>query len=490
MVTSPPTSSPSQRSYSPQDWLRGYQSQPQEWDYWVEDVEGSIPLWLQGTLYRNGPGLLEIGDRPLKHPFDGDGMVTAFKFPGDGRVHFQSKFVRTQGYVEEQKAGKMIYRGVFGSQPAGGWLKTIFDLRLKNIANTNITYWGDRLLALWEGGQPHRLEPSNLATIGLDDLGGILAEGQPLSAHPRIDPASTFDGGQPCYVTFSIKSSLSSTLTLLELDPQGKLLRQKTETFPGFAFIHDFAITPHYAIFLQNNVTLNGLPYLFGLRGAGECVQFHPDKPAQIILVPRDGGEIKRIPVQAGFVFHHANAFEENGKIILDSICYNSLPQVDTDGDFRSTNFDNLDPGQLWRFTIDPAAATVEKQLMVSRCCEFPVVHPQQVGRPYRYVYMGAAHHSTGNAPLQAILKVDLESGTETLRSFAPHGFAGEPIFVSHPGALEEDDGVLLCLIYKADLHRSELVILNAKDITAPAIATLKLKHHIPYPLHGSWAQT
>lgn len=127
---------------------------------------------------------------------------------------------------------------------------------------------------------------------------------------------------------------------------------------------------------------------------------------------------------------------------------------------------------------------------MVSRCCEFPVVHPQQVGRPYRYVYMGAAHHSTGNAPLQAILKVDLESGTETLRSFAPHGFAGEPIFVPRPGGVAEDDGWLLCLIYKADLHRSELVILDAQDITAPAIATLKLKHHIPYPLHGSWAQT
>ncbi len=486
-MVSSPNANRSERSYNPQAWLRGYESQPQEWDYWVEEIEGVVPPDLQGTLFRNGPGLLEIGDRPLKHPFDGDGLVTAFKFSGDGRVHFQSRFVRTQGYVEEQAAGKMLYRGVFGSQPAGGWLKNIFDLRLKNIANTNITYWGDRLLALWEGGQPHRLNPENLATIGLDDLDGVLEPGQPLSAHPRIDPASEFDQGQPCYVTFSIKSGLSSSLTLLELAPTGKLLRKKTDSFPGFAFIHDFAITPHYAIFLQNNVSFNALPFVFGLQGAGECVQFNPEKTSQIILIPRGEGEIKKIPVQAGFVFHHSNAFEENGKIILDSICYNSLPQVNPDLDFRVTDFDQLDPGQLWRFTIDPATEKVEKKLMVSRCCEFPVIHPQNVGRPYRYVYMGAAHEAVGNAPLQAIIKVDLVNNSETIRSFAPDSFAGEPIFVPRPNAVAEDDGWLLCLIYNSVLHRSQLVILDAQDIAQPAIATLNLKHHIPYPLHGSW---
>jgi all-trans-8'-apo-beta-carotenal 15,15'-oxygenase len=58
-------------------------------------------------------------------------------------------------------------------------------------------------------------------------------------------------------------------------------LRRHSHTVPGFAFIHDFAITPHYAIFLQNNVSFNPLPYLFGLRGAGECVQFHPEKSGQ-----------------------------------------------------------------------------------------------------------------------------------------------------------------------------------------------------------------
>lgn len=36
---------------------------------------GSIPAELEGTLLRNGPGLLEVGGKTLAQPLDGDGMV-------------------------------------------------------------------------------------------------------------------------------------------------------------------------------------------------------------------------------------------------------------------------------------------------------------------------------------------------------------------------------------------------------------------------------
>ena len=115
------------RSYSPEDWQKGYISQPIEDNYWIEDIEGEIPPDLTGTLFRNGPGLFEIAGTPIKHPFDGDGMIAAFTFNPDGRVHFRNKFVRTDGYVKEKARGKMVYRGVFGTQRPGGWLKNAFD---------------------------------------------------------------------------------------------------------------------------------------------------------------------------------------------------------------------------------------------------------------------------------------------------------------------------------------------------------------------------
>ncbi|MEO8892243.1 MAG: carotenoid oxygenase family protein, partial [Coleofasciculaceae cyanobacterium] len=51
--------------YQRNDWKRGYESQPDEYDYEIEEVEGEIPAELQGTLFRNGPGLLEVGEQRI-----------------------------------------------------------------------------------------------------------------------------------------------------------------------------------------------------------------------------------------------------------------------------------------------------------------------------------------------------------------------------------------------------------------------------------------
>jgi all-trans-8'-apo-beta-carotenal 15,15'-oxygenase len=100
-------------------------------------------------------------------------------------------------------------------------------------------------------------------------------------------------------------------------------------------------------------------------------------------------------------------------------------------------------------------------------------------------VYLGATHRDSGNAPLQAVTKLDLETGKEKLYSIAPRGFTGEPIFVANSEGIREDDGWVLILTYNAARHVSELVILNGSDLSP--VATLRLPIHIPYGLHGSW---
>jgi all-trans-8'-apo-beta-carotenal 15,15'-oxygenase len=477
----------SELPYDRIDWKRGYQSQPNEYDYWIDDIEGKIPAALQGTLFRNGPGLLEVNGQRLHHPFDGDGMVCALAFDG-GRAHFRNRFVRTEGFLAEQKAGKILYRGVFGTQKPGGLLANAFDFQLKNIANTNIIYWGGKLLALWEAAEPHRLDPKTLETIGKDYLNGILEEGDAFAAHPRIDPSCKQDGVAPCLVNFSIKPGLSSTITIYEFNPAGKLLRRQSRSIPGFAFIHDFAITPNYCIFFQNPVSFNPIPFLLGFRGAGECVKLEPDKPTRIVVIPRHSKEPMRfLETRSGFIFHHANAFEQDDKIYIDSICYESFPEVESGSDFREVDFDAIAPGQLWRFTLNLSEQTVQRRLLEERCCEFPSVHPNHVGRPYRYLFMGAAHNAKGNAPLQAILKLDVTTGKEQLWSAAPQGYISEPIFVPRPNSIQEDDGWVLTLVYDASKHRSDVVILDGRDLNQGPVARLHLKHHIPYGLHGSW---
>mgnify|MGYP001810622640 CR=1 FL=1 len=102
-------------TYSRSDWAKGHQSLYDEHDYWIDDIEGQIPPELQGTFFRNGPGLLDINGYSVHHPFDGDGMIAKISF-ADGRAHFRNRHIRTAGFVAEQKAGKPLYRGVFGTQ--------------------------------------------------------------------------------------------------------------------------------------------------------------------------------------------------------------------------------------------------------------------------------------------------------------------------------------------------------------------------------------
>ena len=485
-TTARPVNNP---TYNINEWKRGYDSQPNEYDYEITDIEGKIPLELSGTLFRNGPGLLDIGEDPIHHPFDGDGMISAFSFQ-NGKVHYRNRFIKTKAYIEEQEAGKILYRGVFGTQKPGGWLNNLFDVKLKNIANTGVIYWGGKLLALWEAAEPHRLDPKTLDTIGIDYLDGVLEPGDAFAAHPWIDPSCELDDGAPCLVNFRIEPGLSSKITLFEFAPNGKLLRRYSHSVPGFSFIHDFIITPGYAIFFQNPVKFNPLPFLFGMRGAGECVEFQPDKPTNVIFIPRgpNNKEVKTFSVESGFVFHHANAFERGNEICVDSITYQSIPQVLPDSDYKQVDFGSLDPGQLWRFTFNLEDGTVKKQMIESRCCEFPTHNPDKVGRDYRYLYIGAIPEDTGtNAPLQAILKLDLQTGDRQTHSFAPSGYVSEPIFVPKPNGETEDAGWVLTLVYDGKKHRSSLAILDGQNLAGDPIALLHLKHHVPYGLHGSW---
>ncbi|MCP9787016.1 carotenoid oxygenase family protein, partial [Cyanobium sp. N5-Cardenillas] len=190
-------------AYDRSDWASSFGNVSQELtDVPLAATRGSIPAELNGTLYRNGPGRLERGGHWVHHPFDGDGMITALRFTAGG-AQLSNRFVRTEGWLAEEKAGTYLYRGVFGTPKPGGVLANAFDLRLKNIANTHVVRLGDQLLALWEASSPHALDPLSLETRGLSLLGGVLKPGEAFSAHPRFDPGHH---GATRMVTFGVKA--------------------------------------------------------------------------------------------------------------------------------------------------------------------------------------------------------------------------------------------------------------------------------------------
>ncbi|MEE3715603.1 carotenoid oxygenase family protein [Tumidithrix elongata RA019] len=468
-------------SFTREDWQKGYQSLRTEQSYWIDEIEGEIPSELQGTLFRNGPGLLDVNGQAYGHPFDGDGMICAIAFT-QGKAHFANSFVKTPEFLAEQKEGRILYRGVFGTQKPGGWWQNLFDLKLKNIANTNVIYHGKRLLALWEASLPYRLDPKTLDTLGVETFNGTLAAGKAFTAHPRLDP-ETGD-----LWAFGVEAGPKSTITIYKIDPQGELTESCSQKVSGFCFLHDFAYTPNYRIFLQNPVAFNTLPFILGLKTAGACIDLKPNTPTKILLFDRSG-KLTTLETDPGFVFHHCNAFEQGDEIILDSVCYQDYPKLEPNVDYKNVNFDTVVPGKLCRYRIDLRTGSVSREILLDRSCEFPTIHPRCVGQPYRYAYIGAIAQPTGNAPLQAILKIDLATGKQEAHSFAPRGFIGEPVFVPRNASTTsvEDDGWIITLIFNAERDRSDVVILDAQNIAAAPVATLHLKHHVPYGLHGNF---
>lgn len=465
-------------SYRVEDWAKGYQSQPNEYNYWIDEIEGAIPHDLEGTLFRNGPGLFSINGQKIGHPFDADGMVCAVTFK-EGKAHFQNRYVQTEGYLKEQEAGKILYRG-FGTQKPGGWLANIFDTNFKNAANTNVIYWGGKLWTLWEGGQPHQLNPQTLETIGKDNLDGLLETNQPFSAHPRI-----IDN---IFINFGVKGITSQQLTIFELDNQGNKLKESSYPLTGFAFLHDMLVTPNYYIFMQHPFKVNGLPFLLGFKSIEQCFNFDSTEPTKIIIISRhEEGKMEILETESFFGFHHGNAWEKDGNIYLESICADSFPKRKKEElDFEGVKASDFPTGNLCQFKLSLNSKTVVREKIESRGCDFPSVNPKWVGKEHRYLYMSVNNSPLKNGPLQGIMKLDKKSGEKQIWSPGARGFAGEPVFVPNPQGSQEDDGWIISMVYDASEHRTYIVILKAVDITQ-VVAKLCLTHHIPHGFHGTW---
>jgi carotenoid cleavage dioxygenase-like enzyme len=62
-----------------------------------------------------------------------------------------------------------------------------------------------------------------------------------------------------------------------------------------------------------------------------------------------------------------------------------------------------------------------------------------------------------------------------------------EPMVVlRHPDA-EEGDGYLISVVKRYDLNRSDIVILDALDVEAGPIATLKVPFRLRHAFHCAW---
>ena len=66
------------KSFNKEDWSSAYQNVKKELTKeYLTISKGKNIESLNGTLLRNGPGILERGGQWVHHPVDGDGMITS-----------------------------------------------------------------------------------------------------------------------------------------------------------------------------------------------------------------------------------------------------------------------------------------------------------------------------------------------------------------------------------------------------------------------------
>ena len=116
---------------------------------------------------------------------------------------------------------------------------------------------------------------------------GLGLGGRAFTAHPHTDPHA---GRMVGWGWKSLVAQRAVEATFWEWD-HGWVERGETvHLLDGCeAAPHDFAVTDSWYVMIQNCLKVDPLPYLAGIRGAGECLVSQPQDPVTVHLIPRPG---------------------------------------------------------------------------------------------------------------------------------------------------------------------------------------------------------
>lgn len=288
-------------------WLANKSAGP-EGAWALTRIEGKVPKELHGTLYRVCPGQRENHGVALRHLFDGDAFVAAYRFR-DGKASLRARYIATPERVEELKAGKMLY-DEFGTPAPGG--EDGKRRSGKNQPSVNIVAWDGRMLGLSEGGHPTAIDAETLDFQSRWDFHGTLPPDVPFTAHPKFDPETGAGYG------YGVRQSMNTALVVFRMERDGKLTKLYDLPQPGYFIIHDMLLTRDHIVFLIPPARFDFAMLFSGqARVAADAVKFYEKEPLRILILRKDGtGKPVMLEQPTGMLFHNGNAFERDGKIV------------------------------------------------------------------------------------------------------------------------------------------------------------------------------
>ncbi|KAK2688948.1 hypothetical protein QWA68_012506 [Fusarium oxysporum] len=454
-------------------------------------VLGEIPPVIDGTFYRVMCDPF-VPPHPNNVPLDGDGHVSAFRIH-NGRVDMKIKYVETERYKLERKAGKALfglYRNPFTHHPC---VRAAVD----STANTNMVYWANRLLALKESALPYEMHPDTLETLCYDPFGGQV-KAKAFTAHPKIDPFSN----ELVVYGYEAKGLATRDIVIYSLDRSGIKHDEQWIESPWCAPIHDCVITPNFIVLILWPFEAN----VERMKAGKQHWAWDYNLPATFIVVPRrktskvpdswKQGEHRVYHWKNCMNIHAGSAWEEdNGKLYLESsrVHDNAFPFFPPE-DGRMPAPDAKADFVRWEIDLNAPSGTqlVDPEIILDVPSEFPRIDERFMTKRNEYIFLNVFIPETSQGGKNIFhglngLAMHSHSTGETKWFFAgKDSLVQEPIFIPRTPDAPEGDGWIIAMLERRVANRSELVVLDTKEFEKP-VAFIQLPMHLKTQVHGNW---
>lgn len=448
-------------------------------------IEGQVPKELNGTLYRTAPGQKENHGVTLQHLFDGDAYVAGYSFR-EGKVHLRGRYVDTPPRIEELKMGRMLY-GEFGTNPPAmadppkDWKPIPGG---KNQPSVNIIEWDGRLLGLSEGGHPTAIDPVTLAYQSRWDFYKTLPPNNPFTAHPKFDPATGEGYG------YGVQRGPGLPLNVYRMERDGKLTKLFGLPQKHYPIVHDMLLSREHIIFVISPVIADITKFGPG-KTTADVVRQVENEPTRIVLLRKDGtGKPVTIEQPPGFVFHHGNAFERDGKVVIDTMLSGDGSIMNTLYAWAKDQQPKFAPIKLTRLVLDPPAGKAVSRTELATDREFPRFDSRRAGQDVRYLYVLENTLADDQFAFTTLVRHDLHADKVKRIEAGKSRVVGEPVFVPHfakeAGKDAEDRGWILMQGYDGSRDENYLEIRDAG--TMDFAARIWTGQHFALGFHGNFS--
>ncbi|XP_025269761.1 carotenoid isomerooxygenase isoform X1 [Camponotus floridanus] len=326
-------------------WTRNCQEEVIE-PFQSSEITGSIPEWLTGTLLRNGPGNLKVGEYHYQHLFDSSALLHKFHI-ANGNVTYQRRFIQTEVYKRNMAAQRIVFTE-FGTCTTPDPCQSIFQ-RIATVFKSNeksdnsmisVYPFGDEYYTFTETPVMHRIDPKTLETTGKVNISKyinivnhtahphIMADGRVYNVGLSVTPfgprynvvcfypnrVSTDDSGE------KKELSMFDQATIVASAPSRWLLNP--------SYMHTFGITDNYFIIVEQPLAMSFIGMMtthLKREPMINCFKWHENENTLIHIISRKTGQLIRTFVaETFFYFHIINQFEtrDGEYVVLDICCY------------------------------------------------------------------------------------------------------------------------------------------------------------------------